>query len=354
MIKNKNILILVAVLLVLGAISLVQKSGYNKSTTQSSTIAIVEGTLNIDVLDRITLGQGADETAVELLATPTGWVVASAWDATASSQRIEALLRNLSDLSGEFRSDNESVLADYGLDDDNAVKVRAYDKDGAVKVAVDIGRMPEGSRSCFIKQPGSHAVYLSPTNMLAPLGLNSGPGVPGVLYFLDLQAVQEDRLDIDKIILTEDGASWEMEKVFAEPKPAPGQTDAAADSMALHAEPDRTTWEWKLTAPVSKALAKTKADGVLSSSIAIRAVDVENPATEWAVFGLDAPTRIATLMRQDGTQIVLEFGNKREAVGDHPAGTRMAIHGKDSVWVVTDYTVDNIFKPVEELLPDQE
>jgi hypothetical protein len=354
MLKNKNILILAAVLVVLLGISLVQKAGYKNSTTQSSTAPLVEETFTADQLDRITLGQGADAEAVVLLAGPTGWVVTTSWDAAASSQRIDALLRSLGGLSGEYRSDNEDVLADYGLADDKAVKIRAYDKEGALKIAVDVGGTPVGSSGNFVKKPGSNAVYISGVNLRSQLGIYDEDGQPGNKHFLDLQAVQEDRLEVDRIILDDGGQVLEMEKDFAPPKPAPGQTEAQADSAAVVNGPDRTTWEWEMTAPRAQALVKTKADQVLSSVVAIRAVDVEDPAGDMASYGLDAVLRTATLMRQDGTQTVLEFGSAREEAGDAPAGTRMRVHGKTTVWIVTDYTVNNIFKTETDLLPDQE
>ena len=269
MLKNKNILILAAVLVVLLGINLLQKREHTKSTSGSATVKVVEGVITADQLDRITLGQGDNQQAVELVATPTGWVVASAWDAPASMSRIEALLRNLSDLSGEFRSDNQSVLADYGLTDDQAVKIVAFDKDGAEVLAVDVGNTPERVPGNFIKKPGSSEVYLSQTNLLSQLGLYDGPGLPGFSHFLELQAVKEDRLAVDRIVLNDDGRTLEMVKEFAEAKPVPGQVDGAEEAGEDQIEPagpDRTTWEWKMTSPRTKALAKTKADGVLGAA----------------------------------------------------------------------------------------
>jgi len=355
MFKNRNILILAAVLVLLLGISLVQKAGHKKSTSGSTTVTVVEGAFTADQLDRITLGLGADEEAVVLLSTPTGWVVASAWDAPASTQRIDALLRGVGDLSGEFRSDNESVLADYGLAEDSAVKVRAYDKEDNLVVAVDIGGKAERSPGNFIRRPGSNAVYLSPTNLLSQLGLYDGPDVPGNRHFLDLQAVQEDRLDVDRIILNDDDRVLEMAKEFAEEIPA---TVDGADSDTTGADVpppgvDRTTWEWKLTVPQSRALAKTKADGVLGSLVRIRATDVDDPAGDLAAYGLAEPSRTSTIVRQDGSEFTLEFGNTREAEGDVQAGVWMKVHGEPTVWIVSDYTVNNIFKTVEDLLPGE-
>ena len=355
MLRNRNILLLAAVLVLLGGISLVQKASHKKSTSRPTTEKIVEGSFTADQLDRITLGFGADEEAVVLLGTPTGWVVASAWDTPANTQRIDALLSSVSDLSGEFRSDNESVLADYGLAEDSAVKVRAYDKEGNLAVAVDIGGKAERSPGNFIRQPGSNAVYLSPVNLLSQMGLYDGPAVPGNRHFLELQAVKEDRQAVDRIILNNDGQVIEMAKEFAEVKPVAGDA-VVADTTGTEVPPpgvDRTIWEWKLTAPQSKALAKTKADGVLGSLVSIRATDVDDPAGDFAVYGLAEPSRTGTIVRQDGSEFTLEFGNTREAEGDLQAGVWMKVRGEDTVWIVSDYAVKNIFKTVEDLLPEE-
>ena len=334
MIKNRNILILAAVLLVLLGISLIQKAGHEKSTSRSSTDKIVADTFTADQLGRITLGFGQEDESVVLLSTPTGWVVASAWDAPASMGRIDALLRNVSDLSGEFRSDKKSVLGDYGLSEETALKIRAYGKDGEPALAVDIGNKPERAPGNFIKRPDTNEVYLTAVNLLSPLGLYDGPAKPGYQHWLDLQAVQADRLAVDRILLRDGDGNLEMAKEFA------------AD--------DRTTWEWKLVAPKAMALAKTKADRVLNSLVGLRAVDVADPSADLAAYGLAAPLRTAALMMEDGSDLTLEFGNLREAEGDLQAGIWMKIQGQSSIWVVTEYSVNNIFKTVEDLLPDQE
>ncbi len=355
MFKNRNILILAAVLVVLLGISLIQKAGHRKSTSGSSTVKVVDGTFTADQLDRITLGMGTDEEAVVLLSTPTGWIVASAWDTPANTQRIDSLLRNVSDLSGEFRSDEASVLGDYGLADDGAVKVRAFDKEGNLVLAVDVGGKSERSPGNFIRRPDSNAVYLSQVNLLSQMGLYDGPAVPDNRHFLELQAVREDRQEVDRIILNDGGRILEMAKEFAEEKPVDGD-GVVADTTGAEVPPpgvDRTTWEWKLTAPESKALAKTKVDGVLGSLVSIRATDVDDPAGDLAAYGLAEPSRTGTIIRQDGSESTLEFGNTREAEGDLQAGVWMKVRGESTVWIVSDYAVNNIFKSVEDLLPGE-
>ena len=359
MIKNRNLLILAAVLVVLLGISLLQKVDHEQSTNRSSTVKVVEGAFTADQLDRITLGQGPEAEDVVLISTPTGWVVASAWDTPANRTKVEGLLRNMGDLSGEFRSDSEAVLADYGLSEEEAVKVRAFDKEGNLAIAVDIGGKPERFPGNFIKRPGESAMYLSQVNLLAQMGLYDGPGTPAGKHFLELQAVKEDRLDVDKIILHDDDQVLELVKEFAEaitvPNPEPaGEGEEAEGGTETEPALDRTTWEWKLTAPSTKALAKTKADGVLGALVGIRAIDVDDPSGDLAALGLANPSRTASLFREDGSELTVEFGNTREAVGDLQAGIWMKVRGEPTIWIVNEYTVKNIFKTEEDLLPDQE
>jgi hypothetical protein len=349
MFKNRNILILVVVLAVLLGVNLWQRADHRSSTQQSSTVKVVAATITADQLDRITLGQGDASEAVDLVATPTGWVLASAWDSPANQQRIDALLRSVSDLSGEFRSDNESVLSDYSLSAETAVQVRAYGKDGELALALDVGGKPENSTGSFISMPGTSAVYLTQTNLLANLGLYDGPGIPDNKHFLDLMVLKEDRLAVDAIKLTEDGLTRELVKEFAlEEVTSEGEEPAAEPAL------DRTTWEWKMTAPESAALAKTKADGLLGGLVSVRAVEADDPAGDMARYGLDAPSRTATMVMEGGSEVTLEFGNTREATDDLQAGVWMKVRGKPGIWVVTDYTLKNIFKPTDELVPDQE
>ncbi len=119
-------------------------------------------------------------------------------------------------------------------------------------------------------------------------------------------------------------------------------------------ETDRITWEWKLAGVTADAaLAKTKVDGGPGRG-------GERPRHRRGRSGRRAgrlrsgrSRRRATLVLEDGTRAdVLEFGRNREAEGDRPAGTWMRVQGEPTVWVVTEYAVNNIFKRVDDLLAD--
>lgn len=353
MISKRNLAILAAVAVVLVGISVLQNLGHRRATSRAASTVLLPGARQADDLARIELGQGADARLVVLANGPDGWTVETSWGARASRERIDALLKSLADLSGEFRSGKRDVLPDFGLDEGAAVKIRAFGKDGQPALSLDVGNRPEGAAGSFVKLPGKDDVYLTQAGILAELGIYGPPQKPGARYFLDLQAVKEDRAAVDAVRLRDASGAREFTKVFSDPaaaaaRPAPGDSAAAATAAAA-----RATWEWKLAGGGrAQPLAKTKVDAVLNSVVNIRASDLDDPAAPAARYGLDAPTREATLVLADGRQVTLEFGADRPAAGEHPAGTWLRVRGQPGVWVVTEYTVKNIFKPLGELKPD--
>ena len=345
MLKTKNLVILAVVLVALAGISFLQKSSHEKSTSGSAVSVVLEGDFLKADLGRITLGFGSDAELVALSTSPAGWLVDTAFNSPADEDRIDTLLRNISNLSGEFRSDKASVLGKYGLDEASSVKIRAYDKSGAQVLGLDVGKTPERFPGHFVRLPDQDAVYLSQKGVLSHLGIYGPPAAPTSKHFLNLQAVKEDRLAVDRIILNDGDLTIDLVKEFAvEPVPE-GAPEGSEPTV------DRMTWEWKLNQDSDTALAKTKVDGLLGALVSVRATDVADPQAPASSYGLDAPLRSATLYLQDGTQRLVEFGSTREAEGDQTAGTFMRVQGETNIWIVTDYTTRNIFKTVEEMAP---
>jgi len=343
MITKRNLAILAAILVVLVGISVMQKLTHRRATSRAASAVLIEGAFTADAVGRLELGRGGQSRAVVLTGGPDGWRVETAWGARASRERIDALLATLSDLSGEYRSGSRDVLADYGLDDEGAVTIRAFGRDGQPLFGLDVGGRPEGGAGNFVRRPGGDEVYLTGAGVLAQLGIYGEPAAPAARHFLDLQAVKEDRVAVDAIRLRDAAGAREYRKVFS---PAAGADSAAAAAV-------RQTWEWQAaTGARGPAPAKSKVDAVLGSLVSVRAADLGDPNAPPSVYGLDAPAREAALLMADGREVVLEFGADRPAEGDKPGGTWLRVRGDPSVWVATEYTVRNIFKTPDELKPD--
>ena len=346
MMKTRNLIILAAVVVLLGVVSQWQRCSHERDTSKAASAVVVAGEFTRDTLSRVAIGYGDEDDAVALAKQPQGWVVETAWDAPADDQKIDNLLKDLSDLSGEFRSDSADVLADYGLTDDAALRIRGFDADGQELLSVDVGKKSERGRGDFVRVPGQNAVYLSQKSILNQLGIYGDPEAPASKHFIALQAVREDRQDIDRLVLRDGKETLDLVKEFGMTQPAADDTTGAEPTI------DRGTWEWKLSGRDDVVLTKTKVDGVLGAAVSIRATDVADPAADPATYGLDAPTRSVTLMRADGSELVVEFGSDRAAGENQTAGTWMRIAGEPEVWLATDYTVRNIFKKLSDLVPE--
>lgn len=343
MLKRKNLLILAAALAVLLLIALAQDVTHDRSTRGSSSTMLVAGEFTRDSLGKLVIGRGARTEAVVLQATPGGWQVASAWGAPASTQRVDALLEALSNLRGEFRSDSEALLADFGFTDSTTVRITGYDPAGAVAFTVEAGEKPGQGVGTFVRQPGAAEVYLASADLLGALGVYSAGTGPQGRHFVDLQAYKIERESVDSITLDDGGRALTLTKVFTQIQPAAGDTTHAAPYT------DRASWEWRVEP--RRPVAKTKVDAILAAVTSLRAQDVADPAAA-AQYGLDPPARRAVVALADGSTTTLAFGGARAAGPGQPAGVYCRVEGRPLIWVVGEYQIESIFKNPDDLKPD--
>jgi hypothetical protein len=337
MMKSRNLAIMAALIVVLAGINFMQKNNHQKSTSGSAVSTLIEGQWSVDTVGRLAIGYGAEENVVSLVKNPDhSWAVSSAWQAPGETQNIANLLLSLVALKGEFRSDDAAVLGDYQLARDQAVSIHAYANDGSSAFELLVGKATDGAPGNFVRLSSDNRVHATQIDLLAILGLYSGPGPAENKHFIHLKPLGFDQGAVDKIVLSDDRQTTAMTKTFADTT-------------------DRATWEWELDADPDTALARTKVDALLNALLGIRAVDVDNPAGDTRVYGLQEATRKATIFLADGSSQVLLFGSRREAGpggssgSTLPAGQWLQVEGKNEVWIITDYTVNNIFKNVDEL-----
>ncbi len=347
MIKNRNLLLLGGVLAVLILVSILQQVSHRRAVSRPAQSQLLPAPFAKEELTRIVLGQGRDSTAVVLERLPDKWVVRTAYGHPASQQKVDDLVKGLSELRGEFRSKSADVLADYSLDDEHAVSVVLFGKDFRPVLRLLIGRKPAGAVGDFVRRPGDNAVYLTGASLLTGMGLWSGPARPQSRHFLELQAYEAARDDVDAIILDDGGRITELVKEIQAPASPPA---AATGEPAAAAAPDRSVYEWRMARPKAKPALKTKADAVLNSVALVRAADVADPAGSLEEYGLWKAARKATLRFSSGKEFTLYFGATRPAQGDAPGGVYMRTDTDNTIWIVRDSLVGTIFPKTEELL----
>jgi uncharacterized protein DUF4340 len=346
--KSRNLIILFVVVAALGAVQLMQKMSHNRATSASDTQPVLGVSFDPQDINRVVLGFGPDSTAVVLEKLPDSWVARSAWSHPADAAKVNSLLDELVGLRGEFRSDSPDVLADYGLGAENdQVTVAVFGQEWEKVFDLSIGNKAERGTGNFMHRPDSDTVFLSRANLMGKMGLYSGPALPETRHFLDLKVYQCSNQDIRAITLFMGDDEVSMEKVFEDPPPVVDE-----NGVEIPGETDHSVWEWVLTTPESRPLAKTKVDAIASAVNNVIALDVDDPRINLQQYGLwRAANRIVVDML-DGSEFEMRFGDLREATDGKLAGNWMMTSLDRTIWVMNETKSKQLFKPVDELLPE--
>lgn len=353
--KNRPLILLAIVVVALIAISVIQKTNHRRAVSSSDTTEILKASFAPEDINRVVVGAGVDTNTVVLEKLPDHWVARTAWSHPVAQRKIDDLLKELVDLRGEFRSKNPAILADYGLaDTSDVLTLTLFGKDWEPVFSLMVGDRSSNGAGAFVRAPGSDSVYLTRANILGRLGMYGPDAKPTTRYFLDLQVFKTDRKDVRSIVLHEGDDVLTLEKVYpqtvAPDTTAADSTGAAADTTS--AKPDYSVWEWVLAGKKDRALAKTKVDAVLNAVANIQAADVDDPKTPMEDYGLWKAERRVEVNLADGSTFELRVGADRPKKAGVQEG-RWCMTSKDrTIWVIRDFKIDQIFKKLDDLLPD--
>ncbi|MBK6898432.1 MAG: DUF4340 domain-containing protein [bacterium] len=339
--RNRPLLILAAVVALLLVASVAQRVLHRRAVTSPATATVVAADFDPAGINRVTVGAGADTATVVIERLGEGWVTRTAWDHPADPRKLQELLAALDSLQGDFRSDEAAILDDYGLGPQSApVKVTLFGKDWQPVCALLLGKRADDGAGVFVRAPGSNAVYLARTEVRGKLGLWSPEAAPESRHFLDLSVFKTDAAGIRRITLHQGDKALVMEKVLT----AAGPGDGSA--------PPPQEWEWTLTSPSRRALAKTKVDGVMNALASIQAADIADPRVGMEQYGLWKAERRVEVALADGSTFELRVGDARPVAGGVQEG-RFCMTSRDrKIWVIREFKIDQIFKKLEDLLPD--
>ena len=127
--RSKPLIILAVLLVILIGLKLVQNA-LHRSEVEQTGLELLLADLPLTEIGRVVLA-GPDGDGVELVRRGDDWIVESSFGHPADASRVEQLTGELDGLQGEFRSEDSSVLAGYGLDDAQAVHLRIFGLDGS-------------------------------------------------------------------------------------------------------------------------------------------------------------------------------------------------------------------------------
>ncbi len=219
------------------------------------------------------------------------WRVVSDFTAPASGANITKLLDLVAKAEGEFRSDDESALAQFDLSPEKAVGLRVLDKDGKDLAHVAVGRS-SGARGAFVRNLAegsdeSKAFSLT-ADLRGALGLSrtsagaGEPDKPQAGFFHEKEFPQFKLEKANRVEFSSPGRRVVFAKTMKDPKDA----DAAW-----------TLAEGGLDAPVKK-------DGIeraiASLGGALHPMALVDPAKK-KDLGFEAPAYRIAVTSEDGT-----------------------------------------------------
>lgn len=326
--NNRNLIILVVLVVVLGVVYALSSQRRPSLDTSGGFADLVEGTLSTDEIGSIAIGRGGE--GFTMVNGESGWIIEDHFGAPANLNKIRTLLGNLESFSGELRSDDGSVLESYALDDSQAYHLR-------IDELVDLKIGKRAGAGCFVREGGSNRVYATDHNFLSDFGVwGDDRPVPEVSAWVDLVAFEAPRDQVTKIrIEGDETVTLDRELIIAE-------TGDEGEEAAPAGSPGEN-YEWRINGDFIGS--RSRGDAVLSALVSVRARDVLGRGDSPEGSGLADPDRI-TVTLEGATEVTLLFG---DAVADLEGQVWFRVEGQELIWAVPEFVKGNLFKTADEL-----
>ena len=331
--KPKQIIIIIIAFIVLAVIYSVQKSkkhevieglGYEKVLGDELSASDIKGFKCFFT--------GSEDKALSVVKIDDGWIVKSKFDAPANETKVKELKEKLENLKGDIRSSSLDVLADYEIDDENAVHLVLLDENGNEEKHLLLGKQGEDWRSMFIRLNGSNDVYMVGENLRSLFGLYAerrGDEIDGKQW-CDLKILDINKDDLKRIEVEAPHKSIVLELV-EKFKPV---IDSATDVQNATIEKEWVLMEPDLTNPKQSGI-----DRILGAFSNLTVSDILDK-DKFEQYGLDNPTAKCTVVTQYGEVNHLLIGNP---IPDGNGAFYAALEGKDFVYKMDKWKLDAIF-----------
>ncbi len=328
--KLKQIIVLTFILAILAAMIVWKNSRKSEFVYQQESTSLEVG-LEPALATAVRIKKQDSE--INIGKEGDAWRVASRFNAKADANKVRQLLEVVSDLSGEFRSNDAALLSDYEIENEKALRIEIVQNDGKNAVLL-IGLARPDQRGIFLRLENSNAVYLSNDQLLVNMGLY-GDLVrenPKADFWIDFRLLD---LEIDSVssitlIQSKDGKE---NIIFSLEKAADVQNPALA------------TWKMK-DAPESFMVDESKVKTYLHKFQFERAKEILDPAGQ---YGLENPDFKLVFGLADGAQKVMVFKKQGPEAGDQA----VSVLGEPDVKLIT-ATVFNSFQATVDFFKQEE
>ena len=291
--KRSHLIVLGALVAVLVAVRLIMglgSGGTARDLSEAGVAGVGPGDLEAAAVEWIEVSppqreQGAAPLRIERRGEE--WVVASAQDAPAEAEPIGSFLEQVLDLSGEVRGEGTSVFADFGVDEEQAHRVRLGQGDDAA-LTLFLGKGGDGPDTLFVRADGEDVVRHVRAGLRRDLGLFGEDGVVPTDHWVERVVLEIPGEQVTRMAVRRPDVSYELVKEAAPPTEGDDSGDAAAAPAAV----------WRVASPSLAWTPKGESGlaGLVSRAARVRIDGVLDPAE---VPACDVSDDSATLELED-------------------------------------------------------
>ena len=168
--NSKNVTILCIIFAVLLTGVAVKKLVRPEIPTMETDVDIIETKLDASNVFDLWINAGTKE--VHLARVNDRWVVRMQNDVPAENDRINRIIQALDSLGGDLRSTGKDLFDDYGITDEQGVRLKLHTAT-APDINLVFGTERPGYGKNFVRHEGSPAVYTTQADILSALGFVS-------------------------------------------------------------------------------------------------------------------------------------------------------------------------------------
>ena len=223
--KSKQLITLVGVLVLLSA-GVVFKQAQKPAELTTEVYSSLDLSFSDALVAEISLSQGNSSERIMIKKIDDQWRLPDLSNSRADENKIKKLLDAIDDAKGEVRGNSKAIWSDFGIEDDEGIKISLMDRNAKELLALVLGVKKVGRSASFLRQKGDEKVYLVEPNLFSSIGIFGDPAQKGPelrfwnsLEFIPVAADEVSGIEIVKfqnlkeILMTglkKSGGEWEF------------------------------------------------------------------------------------------------------------------------------------------------
>ena len=346
--EEKHLKILAGVFIFLFIVYFVTKPRHTGVNVDEFVQSIIIGVSKSDIKTVEVYKETASEQPVQMVFNhiEDRWVISTHFSAKAQTSRMDRLLDDLLEMTGNVRSSDPKHFETYKITDEQGIHLLIKDEANKTLANLIIGKKADDFNTGFVRFAGKEKVYSVDKNILSDLNIFGDIDTLSRFQqknFVELQAVDQNKDDLEMVGLSARGKEVVIKKVEKEV-----EFIAEDSSKAMRIET-----EWILVRGDREIdLKQSEVDNFFQDVAKIRAQEVIDrignsfqDMNKSSRYGFRRPTHYIMFKKPETPQQNVLFGKEYEK----DKGYYFNVQYDGLVYKITKSTYDRIFDWIDEL-----